>query len=35
MSSSRRAKQPEQAAQAFQCQPPQRVVDWREFSQSR
>ncbi|MFI4931395.1 MAG: Wzy polymerase domain-containing protein [Burkholderiales bacterium] len=24
---------PEQAAQAFQCQPPQRVVGWREFTQ--
>jgi len=28
-------QQPEQAAQAFQCQPPQRVVDWREFTQPR
>ncbi|HEY2977662.1 MAG TPA: Wzy polymerase domain-containing protein, partial [Burkholderiaceae bacterium] len=28
-------QRPEQATQAFQCQPPQRVVDWREFTQPR
>lgn len=26
-------QRPEQAAQAFQCQPPQRVVHWREFTE--
>jgi hypothetical protein len=28
-------QQPEEAARAFQCQPPQRVVHWREFTQQR
>ncbi|HEY6512180.1 MAG TPA: Wzy polymerase domain-containing protein [Burkholderiaceae bacterium] len=26
---------PQQAAQAFQCQPPRRVVNWREFTEQR
>ena len=28
-------QRPEQAALAFQCQPPQRVVHWREFTEQR
>jgi hypothetical protein len=28
-------QRPEQAAAAFQCQPPQRAVNWREFTRAR
>ena len=28
-------QRPEEAARAFQCQPAQRVVHWREFTQQR